>query len=27
MWQGYRRERTMADIEGTGFRGLEEEEQ
>ena len=27
MWQGYKRERTMADIEGTGFRGLEEEEQ
>ena len=27
MWQGYKKEGVTADIEGTGFRGLEEEEQ
>ena len=26
MWQGYKRERSMPDIEGTGFRGFDEEE-
>ena len=26
MWQGYKRERSSPDIEGTGFRGFEDEE-
>ena len=26
MWQGYKRERTTPDVEGTGFRGFEDEE-
>ena len=26
MWQGYKRERSTPDIEGTGFRGFEDEE-
>ena len=26
MWQGYKRERSSSDIEGTGFRGFEDEE-